>query len=322
MSSLPTAPSAVLLACGLLAFAALPSPLVGQQTRHALHLGGSPFGVSVDLPGYSAGEARTRPDGNAAMLEAEHPRSGMVVSVFLERGTGATGARECRDLYRERMRRSPLRMSEVRESKLDSLEVVRWMVREHEGQRVMLQNANAYYGGGGVCLDVHLSKVGYTAADSTRFDEVLRGIRIVAPPQPGPGDLQKRARLNAMAREVQRRGGEFLSALQRQGLEGIQSFLEPETSREQDLAETTARLRAAFAAQPLDSLELVYMESYELEGIEHMHLRYGRSSSERPAMILWFRRRGDEPFRVSSVLAFPPSGGAQIEIGPESFDWP
>ncbi len=181
------------LACAVVVLAGTPSRPAAQESPVSLHLPGSRFGVSLELPGYDVGEARTSPDGKVAVLKATHP-GGMELAIYLVKEPAGTGARECRDLYRDRMRRSPLPMSEVREARQDSLEVVWWMVREYRGRRLMQQNASVYFGRGGVCLDVRLSRVGYTPADSAGFDAVLRSIRILPPQAERAGDLRDLAR--------------------------------------------------------------------------------------------------------------------------------
>jgi hypothetical protein len=302
------------LACVLVVLACTPSISAAQEAVVSLHLPGSPFGVSLKIPGYDVGEVRTRPDGKAAVLEAAN-LDGMVLSMFLENEPAGTGARECRDLYRGRMRRSPLRMSEMRETQQDSLEVVRWMVRQHRGQRVMQQNANAYYGRGGVCLDVHLSKAGYTRADSAAFDAVLRSIRIL-PPEP------ERAGTPAapIVYEANRLGMAFLLALQREGMEGARALLAPGTANEPGAAAKLAAIQAAFALRPIDDLVAIQIETYAFDGVEHFNIEYGRKGVT--DVKLWMERRGEGPLSVGSVAVSPRLTGTFISLGPWGRDWP
>jgi hypothetical protein len=155
-----------------------PSAAAPQQSRHALGLPGTGWSVALELPGFEVTDEQTRSDGGGTMIEAINQESGMMISLFVEREPEQQGTEACRDLYWERMRRSPLPMRNVRTTEQPPLSVKQYLVPSFQGQRLMQQNANAYYGRDGVCMDLHLSKAGYVAADSALFQAILRSVRI------------------------------------------------------------------------------------------------------------------------------------------------
>jgi len=155
-----------------------PSAAAPQQSRHTLGLPGSGWGVSLELPGFELSREQIRSDGGGTMIEAINQESGMMISLFVEREPEQKGTEACRDLYWERMRRSPLPMRNVRTTEQPPLSVKQYLVPSFQGQRLVQQNANAYYGRDGVCVDLHLSKVRYVPADSALFQAILRSVRI------------------------------------------------------------------------------------------------------------------------------------------------
>lgn len=166
------------IVCSLALLAWGSSAAAAQQSRHTLGLPGTGWSVALDLPGFQVTDEDTRADGEGRMMQAVHAESGMMVSLFVEREPERQGTEACRDLYWKRMRESPVRKLNVRRTQQPPLSVMHYLIPDFEGQRVMHQNANAYYGRDGVCMDLHLSKAGYTAADSALFQAILRTVRI------------------------------------------------------------------------------------------------------------------------------------------------
>lgn len=171
------------------------SAAASQQSRHTLGLPGTGWHVALDVPGFEVTGEQTRSDGEGKMFEAAHAGSGMMLSLFVEREPAQNGTQACRELYWNRMREAGHPMRDVRTTEQPPLSVVHYLIPSFQGRRVMHQNANAYYGRDGVCVDLHLSKPGYVAADSALFQAVLRGVRIQdaeapAAGTPGPPPLE------------------------------------------------------------------------------------------------------------------------------------
>lgn len=147
---------------------------------HSLSLPGKNWSLLLDLPGFRLEKEATRPDGSGIMLSASNPQTGVLVSVFLERRPDLGSTDACKIEYWGKWREvaeSELQMSDVRHTTSGRMATVHSMVREFEGVPVMNKNVNGYLYHDGVCVDLHVSKVGYQPKDEALFDAVLASVR-------------------------------------------------------------------------------------------------------------------------------------------------
>ena len=156
-------------------------PIAGQSTGSedtaSLSLEGKTWSLLVDLPKFKIEERKTRPDGSGTMIRGASRKTDVVVSVFLERAPNLQSMEECKEYYWGQASRSPLPKSEIKHEVTGSMALVHWLVKEFQGISVMQKNVNAYLYRDGVCVDIHLSKVEYKAADDALFTAVLDSVR-------------------------------------------------------------------------------------------------------------------------------------------------
>jgi hypothetical protein len=119
----------------------------------------------------------TRPDGRSRALAAQDS-AGLIMTVFLEAEQAAT-SQACREKYWERLKsRSPLTMDDVKMTERGSVALLEYVVREYQQMRLDQKHLNAYLAKNGACVDIHLSKVQFTAADEARMIAMATGARI------------------------------------------------------------------------------------------------------------------------------------------------
>ena len=150
-----------------------------HKDRYEMQLEGTAWGITLEIPGFDIGEEQESPDGRAKMMEAVNRKTGIILSIYIERQRGKNTPEACRDFYWKRMRRDPRRKTNVQFTSQAPLALARYMIENAEGMRVMEQNMNAYYGQSGVCMDLHLSKLRFVPGDEALFDAVLQSVRIV-----------------------------------------------------------------------------------------------------------------------------------------------
>lgn len=167
----------------LLLVLALPFASLGwargeKGSTQSLSLEGAGWSLLIDLPRFRVDAKETRPDGSGTMIRGSSRKTGLVVSAFLERVPASFGsASDCKEHYWSRTSQSPLPKSDVEHSSNAAMEVVEYMVEEFQGLSVMQKNVNAYSYRDGVCIDLHVSKIGFEATDDSLFTGVLESVR-------------------------------------------------------------------------------------------------------------------------------------------------
>jgi hypothetical protein len=137
---------------------------------------GKGWSLLIDLPEFKILEKETRRDKSETMILASNRKTDLVVSVFLESDPEFTSKEQCKDHYWGLASQSPLPKSQVEHVSTESMAIVRFLVKEHEGIPNQ-KHTNAYMYRDGVCIDVHLSKAPYAERDSALFATVLQSIR-------------------------------------------------------------------------------------------------------------------------------------------------
>jgi hypothetical protein len=150
---------------------------VALRQPYEIRLPAQDWGVVLDIPGYIVLVEQTRPQ-QGRMMRAVNEKTGMNLSLFLEREQQSVNSQACRDRYWTKTLQSPLAKTAIRSWDTDTMALGEYMVEWMTGQWVMWKNVNAYMGVGNVCVDLHLSKVQYTDQDESLFSSVLRGVRI------------------------------------------------------------------------------------------------------------------------------------------------
>ena len=147
-----------------------------KPTRE-IALPGNDWALAIDLPGFVVSREQLRDDNQGAMMQAENGKTGMVVSIFLERAPTLGTSKACRDFYWAKDLKSPLKKTDIQLSESAQMALVEWMVHEFGGAQVRQKNVKAFMARKDVCIDIHLSKAGFTPGDQTLFTKILDSVR-------------------------------------------------------------------------------------------------------------------------------------------------
>ena len=155
------------------------------------------LGLSIDLTGFKKEIDQVKPDGRRYLM-ASHPKTGLNVSVTLEKVSGRASAKGCLEQL-QRTRKGPF-VTRGQDIKFDAdgeIPTLEYTLREVQGIRLEQKNMYACIAQDNVYADIHLSKVQYTTADAPLFQSILKTIRL----QPGHSEVvqaQSPAELTSM----------------------------------------------------------------------------------------------------------------------------
>lgn len=164
---------AVLWSVMLSCVSAEPKPLTGQ-----LSLPDKDWGVGLNLPGFMVKTIETKPDGRRYM-EAGNQTTFVIVSLFLERHKPGTRTRSCRESLEIKAKKSPLKVQDVRFSRSGEIDVMRYFAPKFKGRRTDDESLFACEFYDDTYIDLHVSKINYTAADEPLFTDVVDSMQIV-----------------------------------------------------------------------------------------------------------------------------------------------
>ena len=165
------------IAPALLAASLVAAPAAGRSATHVLQFPEHAWQLQIDLPGFVLAERRAGPKEPHVMFRASHPETRVVVSAFLERNPELSSKEQCRAHYTAKLLKGPFEHADVEQVGRGRMAIWRAMVPEFRGLPVRQQNVHAHLFRDGVCVEVHLSRVGYEPDDERLFEAVLRTVR-------------------------------------------------------------------------------------------------------------------------------------------------
>jgi tetratricopeptide (TPR) repeat protein len=135
---------------------------------------GKPGVFEINAPGFVVDANDLKPDGRR-YLKAENPKTGVILSIFLERSEAPATLDDCRrSLLGRAERPEPANKTEVHFAVVDGLPVLEFLLPEALGQRVEQGNFFLCAAQGNLYADIHFSKVLYKAADRELFLAVVK----------------------------------------------------------------------------------------------------------------------------------------------------
>jgi hypothetical protein len=160
----------------LLLVVAFSTSLAFSQNRYKIpsqnkHLNINLGGFKISKEGYSR-------DSTAFQLSAFNKKSGMTLSIFIERAGQDGGKTACRNFYWSKAEKSPLSKENIKKYETENLAVVEHDTKEYNGMRVDYHSVNAYLASGDYWVDVHVSNTGYSEKHKEAFDRLLKSIDI------------------------------------------------------------------------------------------------------------------------------------------------
>ena len=148
-----------------------------KSLRGRLSLAAKDWGVLLDLPGFTLKIVETKPDGRRYMV-AENETTNVVVSLTLEAVKSGAHASSCRESLEGKAKNTEVKIRDVRFSRMDDFDVMRYMVPEFKGQPVKQESLFACQFYDNTYIDLHVSKVKYVEADEPLFAGVLASMRV------------------------------------------------------------------------------------------------------------------------------------------------
>jgi len=139
------------------------------------------WSLAIDLAGTELKQNQISPDGDNRAILVNDKKSGLTISVYIEKADHEGDARECRKFYWAKAEKSPIPMENVVKSEKNDIAFVEYDIKEFKGKPLGFRSLNAYLSQSGFWVDVHLSKTGYEAGDKAAFDRLIASIKIVKP---------------------------------------------------------------------------------------------------------------------------------------------
>ena len=161
-------------------------------------------GLSIDLSGFKKDIDQVKPDGRRYLM-ASHPRTGLNVSVTLEKVSTKASAKGCQEQLRLIQNDSSVtRGQDISLNITGEIPTLEYTIQKFRGVRVDQKNVYACIAQDNVYADIHLSKAQYTTADARFFQSILKTLRLQPPPSeivppPAPAPPKEMVRLPAPA---------------------------------------------------------------------------------------------------------------------------
>ena len=162
------------------------------------------LGLSIDLTGFKKDIDQVKPDGRRYLM-ASHPKTGLNVSVTLEKVPTQASAKGCLEQLRLIQNDSSVtRGQDIALNTIGEVPTLEYTIQKFRGVRVDQKNVYACIAQDNVYADIHLSKAQYTAADARFFQSILKTLRLQPPPSeivppPAPAPPKEMVRLPAPA---------------------------------------------------------------------------------------------------------------------------
>jgi hypothetical protein len=160
------------------------------------------LGLSIDLSGFKKDVDQIKPDGRR-YLTASHPKTGLNVSVTLEKVPTKASTQGCLEQLRF-IQKGPFvtRGQDIILNDTGEVPTLEYTLHKVQGVQLDQKNMYACIAQDNVYADIQLSKVQYTAADAPLFQSLLKTVRLQQRPsemtrQPVPPPPKEIIRLPA-----------------------------------------------------------------------------------------------------------------------------
>jgi tetratricopeptide (TPR) repeat protein len=135
------------------------------------------WALQIAAPGFAVTQNVTQPDGRRYLL-ATNDSSGSVLSITLEKVTGAATPEGCREAWHGRTTAdNPVKLTEISESQIGDMALLEYMIPVANGVPVKQKNLFGCLARDTVYADVHLSKVGFKESDEPALKAILNSAR-------------------------------------------------------------------------------------------------------------------------------------------------
>jgi hypothetical protein len=140
------------------------------------------LGLSIDLTGFKKDIDQVKPDGRRYLM-ASHPKTGLHVSVTLEKVPTQASAQGCREQL-QLIQKGPVvtRGQDIKLKTDGEIPTLEYTLHKIQGVRLDQKTVYACMTQDNVYADIQLSKLQYTTADAPLFQSILKTVRLQASP--------------------------------------------------------------------------------------------------------------------------------------------
>jgi len=145
------------------------------------------LGLSIDLSGFKKDIDQVKPDGRRYLM-ASHPKTGLHVSVTLEKVPTQASAKGCVEQL-QLIQQGPVVTSgqDINFNADGEIPTLEYTLHKIQGVRLDQKTVYACMAQDNVYADIQLSKVQYTTADAPHFQSILKTVRL----QPLPSETRQ-----------------------------------------------------------------------------------------------------------------------------------
>jgi len=140
-------------------------------------IGGRPWAVLVDLPGFRMFKPQTSDDGASVLVLGQDPASGVVASVILRPAGAARDAAACREADLPRIRVAAPELAELRLASAGPAARASYALERPGAGAVREEHGHAWLQREGLCANVHLSKMAPVPEDAEVMERILASVR-------------------------------------------------------------------------------------------------------------------------------------------------
>jgi tetratricopeptide (TPR) repeat protein len=146
--------------------------------------------LSVQLGPLQIQDMSFKPDGTGVRILAHSPE-GLIMTLFLQPAEKPGDSTVCRNEWWSKTRKgleSKVKMKDVKTYELGPIAVAEYTVPDFNGAPVNQKSVHAYFAGGDLWSEIHLSKVQFQKKDEKLFSAVLDKAKMDATYVPTPAD--------------------------------------------------------------------------------------------------------------------------------------
>lgn len=146
----------------------------GSGGQATLTFPGKTWHLALDLPGYEIDPPAPVAGGQGATLGGKNPKTGMLITVFLEAAKPGRTAVQYRDDYWKRVQKEiPAERKDILLHQRGEAALLEFRIPKMGNMEFNHKSLNAMWVRDGVWVDVHLSKTPFTPEDQALFDQVV-----------------------------------------------------------------------------------------------------------------------------------------------------
>lgn len=171
----------------------LPQPVVTSQTLDEERIGftvpAAPWTLTLPKGGLVVERQQFKPDGRSGYFSMKDEKNKMMISFFIEPVKNCKDSKSCRDMVWKLGNPSWENPQKVVQSEIGDVSYFEFFMPSFQSMPVRQQHMYAEFVKDGFWVDMHISKVLYTAEEHELFERVVRAVKF-EPKNPPPQKQQ------------------------------------------------------------------------------------------------------------------------------------